>query len=145
LHIVAAGAADGVPPFDQMITAPSDAMLTAPMFTAGQHLAINRAVPFDVAWTSDPSPVGQVSIFLGGPTIAGMPATSMTCTYPISAASASIPASTLQMIAAGSGMIAVSTEAPFSIIARGYVVELNASSSANTANGAPSASLADFN
>jgi hypothetical protein len=108
VRIQAAGAAGGVPPFDQTITAPSAPQFTAPMATAVDGLTVNRATDLTVTWMAFAA--GRVVVTLTTPQITGgQPATTVECTYPGSAATGVVPSALLMRIPAGQGRYSFSS------------------------------------
>jgi hypothetical protein len=143
-HITASGSAMGVPAFDEMVTAPSDVTLTAPTFTSGEPLPIDRANPLMLTWTSGASPVGSLEVTLVAPTQAMTPTLVAQCRYPISAMSASIPASTLGMFAAGTGAIAIRADDPKSLTPGNFNVRLDVTNGIDDSNGTFASGQAQF-
>jgi hypothetical protein len=134
-HIVSQGAANGVPMFDQMVTAPTTATVMMPTFMTGHPVTLNRATDLMVAWMHDGNPVGKLNVGLVGPVGGNAPTTVIACRFPVGDASATIPSSTLMHLMPGTGSISISTNDPVDIMPGGFQLELTASSFASAPGG----------
>jgi hypothetical protein len=92
--ITASGTGGDVPAFSVSVTAPSRVTLTAPAKPAGS-LAINRGQDFQASWTGGGA--GLVFLYFSATGI------TMSCGYPASGGTATVPAGALAMIPAGMG------------------------------------------
>jgi hypothetical protein len=85
LTIQGSGDPAGVPAFNGMVTAPSDITLSAPVFTSGQPLALNRSIDLPIHWTTAAGmPTGNVVVHLysSGQGVSG----DVKCAFPINSA-----------------------------------------------------------
>jgi hypothetical protein len=144
IRFQAAGASGGVGAFDQMVAGASDVTVTAPVFTTGTPLAIPRSASLVVSWTTASSPTGKISVSLYGPITGTSPFVGAICRYPLGTGSASIPASVLGTIPAGTGTIRITSENPVSIVAGAYLVELSPGSAAAASGGGAASSQASY-
>ncbi len=78
-----------IPAFDQRVTAPSVITVTAPAFAGTTPLTIDRAQGLVVTWTG--GTVGEVQVL--GTSEAKPKATTIWCTFPANAGTATVPAS----------------------------------------------------
>jgi hypothetical protein len=123
-HIVAQGAAGGVPAFDEMIAAPSTATITAPLFIDGQTMTINRGSDLTVTWTHDAQASGMLQVGLEGPSGPSSPLEALSCQYPIVQGAATIPSAALMMIGMGQGTILISPLSSRDLQAGGFALKL---------------------
>ena len=107
LEVTASGDANGVPAFHQTVDAPAAFTLTAPAI--GSLSAIDRSMPFDVAWTggnaSDPFAPIDVLLSRGLPTAPSYQ--SIDCAGFEGALE--IPSAALEMLTPGAGTIAITS------------------------------------
>jgi hypothetical protein len=143
-HVTAAGAANGVPAFDQMVAAPSEMTVTSPTFTTGQPVTVNRSANLSLIWTNPANPVGQVSVLLVGPSGGAMNTVIVECLLNLPDGMNSIPSSTLGMIPAGSGAISIRTDSVMNVTAGGFNVGVSVTEGAKTPSGALAAAQATF-
>lgn len=110
-----------VPAFSQALTMPSKATITSPAEPPqdSPFLIVDRTRDFTVAWAGGGSGELQVSLFgtTGGPTL--------TCRFPASAGTATVPSAALMMLPAGMGGFAMAAIAETDVVAGDYGVTLS--------------------
>jgi hypothetical protein len=119
LTVTAAGA--DVPAFTHTLVAPAKITITSPAkpASASPYLMIDRSAGFSVAWTGGGASTVQIAL-LGG-TGSNL---DLSCHFPASAGSATIPASALAMLPAGTGGFAMAAIATDSLVAGDYAISL---------------------
>jgi hypothetical protein len=106
LTVSAVGA--GIAAFEATIVAPRHLEITAPLYTIGMPLDVDRASDFTLTWTG--SSAGELRVQLVGPQELPAPQIAVTCTFDPAAGSATIPAAALSRIEpTGTGTISVDT------------------------------------
>jgi hypothetical protein len=101
--LTATGTGGDVPAFSVSVTAPTLATLTAPAKPVGP-LTIDRGQDFQASWTGGGA--GLVFLYFSAPPGSGI---SMSCGYPAAGGTATVPASALAMVPAGTGSFAASS------------------------------------
>lgn len=127
-----------VPAFDLKVAAPAYVTVTTPVFPApGGKVTINRAQTFPVAWTGGAS--GDVTVGLTGSTASA--STSISCIFPASSGSGSIPSSVLANLPSSptSATISVTSSSATETIVSGWSVRLQLLTLSKTATGTASA------
>lgn len=95
----ATGDAMGAPAFDLAIMAPGKATITAPMLAGlGQPTTIPRSANLSVAWTGGTGTLRAFFFVTGG-------STWISCSFPASAGSGTVPATALAKLPAGGGTL----------------------------------------
>jgi hypothetical protein len=132
LDVMADGA--DVPSFDLKVTAPSYVTVTAPAWPAvGAKIAIDRTQSLPIAWSGGSDGTVQVGIYA----LTSTRSTSVTCGFPASSGSGSVPPSVLAKIPAAptSASISVYCASDARAVLGGWVVLLHASATAKTGAG----------
>jgi hypothetical protein len=145
LTMTAAGAANGVPAFSTTVMAPSEAIVSAPMFVAGQTMTIDRTHDLQITWTATgAATTGSFVASLSLTPSAQVGSVTVICSYPIASGTATVPSSTLMMIPAGMGAISIGTHGSSMVVAGEFAVTAAAVSFAKTSSGAVASAGANF-
>ena len=141
--LTVSGAGGLVPMFSATVTAPAlNAQLTAPTApTPGAALNIARGTDLTLRWTGAGNTT--LDLTLGNNPGAGS-YSSVTCSFPASAGSATVPAAALATVPAGPGLFVlfITNTTPFA--AGGYDIKLKASASPLGSSGLPASYQATF-
>jgi len=93
------------PAFSLSYTAPSRMSITSPAKPAsGAKLTVNRSQGFTASWTGGGA--GEVFLYISGPSASN---TTISCGFPASSGTGTIPAAALAMVSAGTGSFSVSS------------------------------------
>lgn len=127
-----------VPAFDLKVAAPAYVTVNTPVFPApGGKVPINRAQAFPVAWSGGAA--GDVTVALTGSTASA--STSISCTFPASGGSGSVPATVLANLPPSptSATISITSSSATETIVSGWALRLNLMTLSKTANGSATA------
>jgi hypothetical protein len=128
--LTVSGAGAEIPAFEAMITAPQHLEITAPLYTLGMPLDVDRASDLTLTWTG--TSAGQLRVRFSGPQELPMPQITVTCHFDPAAGTATIPAAALSQIEpAGTGTVSVDTVSSTEVTVAGWgIVRVSANTPA---------------
>jgi hypothetical protein len=130
LVIAAAGAE--VPAFSVSLTSPSSITVTSPTCTVGAPCAVSRASPFTVRWSGGTTGSVLVDVFSQQGT---SPTADVSCLFPASAGSGTIPANTMRQLLSGTGSIRIWATSTATVMAGETSVTCSATGTTFVASG----------
>ena len=139
-QLEAIGAGAEVPAFDLKVTAPGYVTITVPTWpAAGGKVPITRTQPFAVAWTGG----GAGNVVVGISATSGAQSTTLSCSFPASGGSGTVPATALGKLpaAAPTAGISITGSNVTEAVVSGWALRVNALTLAKTGTGVASAGV----
>ena len=105
-----AAAGGTLPGFKATLVTPAHVTVTAPTYSRGNKLKVDRSQDLSVKWQGDSS--GELVFKIGGPPAADLPSTNVTCRFPAGDGEGAVPKAALSAIEGfGTGVMSARMEA----------------------------------